>query len=47
MKAACIMSKLRSDSTWNRLTAEQRATLETWLFEQNTGSHAHNCAKID
>ena len=41
------MSKLRSDSTWNRLTAERRETLETWLFEQNTGSDAHNRAKID
>ena len=31
------MSKLRSDSTWNRLTPEQRETLETWLFDENLG----------
>ena len=29
------MSKLRSDSKWNALTAEQRETLEAWLFEEN------------
>jgi len=29
------MSKLRSDSKWNELTAEQRDTLEGWLFEEN------------
>ena len=31
------MSKLRSDSKWNKLTAEQRETLEGWLFEENVG----------
>jgi len=31
------MSKLRSDSTWNQLTPEQRETLETWLFDENLG----------
>ena len=28
------MSKLRSDSKWNGLSAEQRETLEGWLFEE-------------
>lgn len=31
------MSKLRSDSAWSKLTAEQRETLEGWLFEENIG----------
>jgi hypothetical protein len=31
------MSKMRSDSTWNQLTPEQRETLETWLFDENLG----------
>jgi hypothetical protein len=31
------MSKLRSDSAWSKLTAEQRKTLEGWLFEENIG----------
>jgi hypothetical protein len=29
------MSKLRSDSAWAGLSAEQRETLEGWLFEEN------------
>ena len=28
---------MRDDSTWNRLTPEQRETLESWLFEENLG----------
>jgi hypothetical protein len=31
------MSKLRSDSAWAGLSAEQRETLEGWLFEENLG----------
>jgi hypothetical protein len=31
------MRKMRDDSTWNRLTPEQRATLESWLFDENLG----------
>jgi hypothetical protein len=31
------MSKLRSDSKWNGLSAEQRETLEGWLFEEHLG----------
>jgi hypothetical protein len=31
------MSKLRSDSAWGKLTAEQREMLEGWLFEENIG----------
>jgi hypothetical protein len=31
------VSKLRSDSVWSKLTAEQRETLEGWLFEENIG----------
>jgi hypothetical protein len=31
------MRKLRDDSTWNRLTPEQRETLESWLFDDNLG----------
>jgi hypothetical protein len=31
------MSKLRADSAWSKLTAEQRETLEGWLFEENIG----------
>lgn len=31
------MRKMRDDSTWNRLTPEQRETLESWLFEENLG----------
>ena len=30
-------SKLRADSAWSKLTAEQRETLEGWLFEENIG----------
>jgi hypothetical protein len=30
-----MMRKRRKDSTWNRLTSEQRAKLEKWLFEGN------------
>jgi hypothetical protein len=29
------MRKIRSDSTWNRLSRQQCATLDTWLFEEN------------
>ncbi len=28
---------MRDDSTWNRLTPEQRETLESWLFDENLG----------
>lgn len=31
------MRKIRDDSTWNRLTPEQRETLESWLFDENLG----------
>lgn len=31
------MSKMRSDSKWNEMTAAQRETLEGWLFEENIG----------
>lgn len=31
------MRKMRDDSTWNRLTPDQRETLEDWLFEENLG----------
>ena len=31
------MRKLRNDSSWNRLTYEQRDTLESWLFDENLG----------
>jgi len=29
------MRKMREDSTWKRLTPEQRETLEGWLFDEN------------
>jgi hypothetical protein len=28
---------MRDDSTWNRLKAEQREKLESWLFDENLG----------
>ena len=31
------MTKLRSDSAWAGITVEQRAKLESWLFEKNLG----------
>jgi hypothetical protein len=31
------MAKLRSDSAWSKLTAEQRGKLESWLFEKHLG----------
>jgi hypothetical protein len=31
------MRKMRDDSTWNRLTPDQRETLESWLFDENLG----------
>lgn len=31
------MRKMRDDSTWNRLTPEQREALESWLFDENLG----------
>lgn len=31
------MRKPREDSTWNQLAAEQRETLESWLFDENLG----------
>jgi hypothetical protein len=34
------MNKLRSDSAWTRLTAEQRARLESWLFDQHLSYRA-------
>jgi hypothetical protein len=33
------MRKLRPDSKWNKLTAEQQETLERWLFEENIAYH--------
>lgn len=41
------MSKLRCDSRWNGLTAEQRETLEGWLFVENAGygEVRERCAK--
>src|SRR6266849_975187 len=32
-----MSTKMRRDSTWNRLTSKQRAKLEKWLFEGNLG----------
>jgi hypothetical protein len=32
-----LMSKMRCDSVWAGLTAEQRESLEGWLFEENLG----------
>src|SRR6266568_2594265 len=32
-----MSTKMRKDSTWNRLTSKQRAKLEKWLFEGNLG----------
>src|SRR6266702_2938641 len=32
-----MSTKMRKDSTWNRLAREQRAKLEKWLFEGNLG----------
>jgi hypothetical protein len=29
------LNKPRSDSTWNKLTPEQKASLQDWLFEHN------------
>ncbi len=31
------MRKLREDSKWNVLTADQRYRLENWLFRENLG----------
>jgi hypothetical protein len=31
------MGKMRTDSAWSRLTAEQRETLEGWLFDEHLG----------
>ncbi len=31
------MRKARDDSTWSRLTPEQREILESWLFDENLG----------
>ena len=31
------MGKMRADSAWSKLTAEQRETLEGWLFDENIG----------
>lgn len=31
------MAKLRSDSAWSQLTAEERGKLESWLFEKHLG----------
>jgi hypothetical protein len=36
-KGQINVSKLRADSVWGKLTAEQRETLEGWLFEENIG----------
>src|SRR5260370_9541545 len=32
-----MSTKMRKDSTWNRLTSKQRAKLEKWLFEESLG----------
>src|SRR5258708_36109491 len=39
-----MSTKMRKDSTWNRLTSKQRAKLEKWLFEGNLG-HAEAVAR--
>jgi hypothetical protein len=39
------MRKLRDDSTWNRLTPDQRETLEGWLFDDNLG-YAKTLARV-
>jgi hypothetical protein len=39
------MSKLREDSTWNQISAEQRQTLESWLFDENL-SYPKTLAKV-
>ncbi len=36
---------MRDDSTWNRLTAEQREKLESWLFDENQG-YAETLARV-
>ena len=36
---------MRDDSTWNRLTAEQREKLESWLFDENLG-YAETLARV-
>ena len=36
---------MRDDSTWNRLTAEQREKLESWLFDENLG-HVETLAQV-
>src|ERR1700722_16631209 len=36
-KKTKIMRKTQSNAAWNGLSAEQRATLERWLFEENLG----------
>lgn len=37
MRLDKTMRKLREDSTWNRLTPEQREVMDGWLFEENLG----------
>ena len=32
-----MITKTKSNAAWNGLSAEQRATLERWLFEENLG----------
>ena len=39
------MRKLRDDSTWNQLSAAQRETLESWLFDENLG-YAETLARV-
>ena len=39
------MRKMRDDSTWNKLTSEQRETLEIWLFDENLG-YAKTLARV-
>jgi hypothetical protein len=39
------MRKSRDDSTWTRLTTEQRETLEIWLFDENLG-YGKTLAKV-
>jgi hypothetical protein len=35
-----MITKTKSNAAWNGLSAEQRATLERWLFEENLGYEA-------
>lgn len=39
------MRKIRGNSTWSRLTREQRERLESWLFDENMG-YAKAAARV-